>query len=288
MIGLAALSSPFEPEVLAPGVAWMRASGYEVVEPAGLGARAGYLAGDDAHRLAILEALDRDPRIDAVWCVRGGYGLHRLLPEIAARGLLGASDKLLVGFSDVAALAMHLLGCGVRSAHAPLANTVARVAGAEAAHLRRVLAGDAAGARVVARGPVVRGGRAEGFLAGGCVSILQPLVGTPYLPSLRGAILVIEEIDERPYRVDRMLTQLLLAGILQSAAAIAVGDFVKCEPATPGGPTALEVVAERTRDLGIPVLAGFPIGHGPENWAFPVGGRARLDADAGELVFLDG
>jgi muramoyltetrapeptide carboxypeptidase len=133
---------------------------------------------------------------------------------------------------------------------------------------------------------VVRAGSAEGRLIGGNLALLSATLGTPYQVDATGAILAIEDVGEPPYRLDRLLTQLRLAGVLEGVAGVALGSFAECE-GDAGDPGLLDVFADRLGDLGVPVLAGLPFGHVPHNWTLPFGVRARLDADAGTLALLE-
>jgi muramoyltetrapeptide carboxypeptidase len=261
---------------------------YRVVHGAGLFARAGYLAGDDRRRAAELNRYLRDPAIRGLVCARGGYGLMRILPDLDAAALR-ARPKVIVGFSDVTALlAWARVRGGVRSVHGPVVTQLASLRAADHERLFALLEGAALPRPYVQRLRPVRGGRARGRLVGGNLEVLSRLVGTPYWPSLRGTILFLEEVGERPYRLDRTLTQLTLARTLAGVAGVVVGDLVGCQEPGRTGPGAQAVVAERLGRLGVPVCLGLPVGHGRRNLALPVGARAVLDADAGTLEVLEG
>jgi muramoyltetrapeptide carboxypeptidase len=133
----------------------------------------------------------------------------------------------------------------------------------------------------------IRGGAARGRLAGGNLAVLTALCGTPYFPSLDGAILVLEDINEAIYRIDRMLRQLLLAGVLQGCEAIAFGQCTSCPEESDDGARPLDdVLAEIAGILGIPCIAGVPVGHVPDQWTLPLGAMAELDVDARRLTVL--
>ena len=136
----------------------------------------------------------------------------------------------------------------------------------------------------------IRPGQASGRLLGGNLSVLTRLLGTPFMPDLSGAVLFIEDVSERPYRLDRMLTHLRLSGALRGLAGVLVGELEGCEEEKKdsGAPTAIEVVRERLADLGVPVLGGYPAGHGAENHPLLLGTRVTLDATAGRVVFEEG
>ena len=246
-------------------------------------ARQGYFAGDDAKRLSDLAAAMADPSIDAIWCVRGGYGVMRLLPEIDF-GALARAPKALLGFSDITALHAALsTRCDLVSYHAPTARQ--SLSDFSRNSLRRAVIehSDSCGEAPDAR--ILRGGRARGRLAGGNLAIIAALCGTPFAPDLRGTILLLEDINEAVYRVDRMLRQLLLAGGLDGCEAIAFGHCTDCaEAADDGARTLDEVLAEMAAILDIPCLAGIPLGHISEQWTVPLGATAELDVDARRLT----
>ena len=264
--------------------------------------RAGYFAGPDEARLAgIVEAL-LDPGAHAVWCARGGYGATRILrPLETAMTARTAPDQgppplpPIVGFSDVTALLCWALARhGCRGVHGPVLTSLARVDHEDQARVLDLLDGDVPPPLEVA-GPTsctLHGGVAEGPLIVGNLEVLRSLIGTPDLPDLRGCVLGIEEVGERPYRIDRALTQLREAGALRGVAGVAVGQLHACEEpegTMSAGATAREVVLERLEGLGVPVVTGFPFGHAPErNAALVFGAPTRLHADHGTLEQLEG
>lgn len=269
-------------EKLMRGIAWLEAAGFKASIPPGLFAAEGYLAGDDARRLAELHAAFTDPGTCAVWCVRGGYGSMRLLDALDVDAI-AASRKLLIGFSDATSIELSLMKrAGLVTMHGPLLTSLAGEIEISRRHLIELATGRAP--RVELFGPravTVRAGVAEGPLIGGNLSIISALMGTGHLPDLAGAILFIEDVNEQPYRIDRMLTQLKLAGALGVVAGLVVGDL-------DGDAAALRaLVDERTAGLSCPVVFNFPVGHGRMNMALPQGVRARLDAGARSLALIE-
>jgi muramoyltetrapeptide carboxypeptidase len=289
---IAAPSGPVPEDRLAAGLAALApVVAGEISLAPNLGARAGYFAGDDPARLVALQAALADPEVDAVLCARGGYGLTRLLPLLDP-SRLAAAPKLIVGFSDVTALlAWALARAGLASVHGPVVAQLATIAEEDRERLALLLAGEDPGALVADAGAVLRGGCVEGTLVAGNLEVLRSLVGTRFLPDLSGCVLALEEVGERPYRIDRALTQLLTSGALRGVRGVAVGQLVACEePASgnPDSPTAEQVVLERLGVLGVPVVTGFPFGHAPtRNAALPFGTRVRLDAEHGALTMLE-
>ena len=282
-IGVFAPSSPFPEDRYAAGKAVLEARGWSLVEPEGLDARQGYLAGGDDHRLGQFHRLLSDPAIDVLWAARGGYGAHRIAGQIDARAVQAAS-KPIVGFSDLCALhAVAQSRAGLISVHGPVITQLGTLPATDIDAVEAVLAGRPVD--VVADGPAITGGLATGPVLGGCLSVIAPLIGTGLLPDLTGAILLLEDVGEASYRVDRLLTHLRGAGLFDRVAAVAVGDFVGCEARNPDEPSVDAVLAERLGDLGVPVLTGLPFGHGHRNLAIPLGAVATLDADRGTLRF---
>lgn len=297
-VALVAPAGPLlERDDLARATELCRLLGYEPVLGRHAGGHHGYLAGTDEQRLADLNAALTDPGIAAVWCIRGGYGITRILAGVDFAGF-ARGPKPVVGFSDITALLAALnQQTGVVTFHGP----VARHAMTEFTrlHFERALGPASAGrlGRVSAPGGVlvptshrimtIRGGVAEGPLQGGNLSLLQCLIGTPYMPDLDGALLFLEDVGEEVYRVDRMLSHLRLAGALDRLAGVIVGRFTDMGRRGADGALGFDqVLATYFEPLGIPVAHGFPIGHVDDQWTMPIGVRARLDASAGEVDLL--
>lgn len=256
----------------------------------------GYYAGPDATRAADLLGALTDDALDAVMCLRGGEGCMRTLlalPRHAEDRIREARPKPLVGFSDITILHAWLQAeIGWASFSGPMVTTFAEATPFTIAGFQRALTSATSfDIATSSEGPAVRtvvGGRARGTLVGGCLSLVQALVGTPWQPDLDGALLCVEDIGEPPRRIDQMLTQLLAAGLLDRVSGIVVGELVRCTPdvrgdAYPHSLTIEEVLDELLSPLGVPVLHGLPIGHGRHIATLPLGVQAELDADAGTL-----
>ena len=276
-----------------------RALGYEPVLGRNAHRRLGYLAGTDEERLSDLNLALDDPKIDAVWCIRGGYGTVRLLDRVDYAAL-SRRPKPVIGFSDITALLIALYQQSeVIAFHGPVAR--ASMTGFTRTHFERVLTSNECPGKLgrprldsdvlvpqTDRIVTLCGGKAEGVLLGGNLSLLQCLIGTSFFPSLRGALLFLEDVGEDLYRVDRMLAHLRLVGALSGLNGVLVGRFTKLERSTGDGALGFdEVLSTYFRPLGVPVAYGFPIGHIESQWTLPLGIRARLNADAGELELLD-
>lgn len=279
-IRVIAPSSPFDPEELALGIARLEQR-YVVSRDPSLLERHGYLAGDDARRGRELRAAIDDPGVHAIVAARGGYGATRLLGQLEL-SRIAQSAKLLVGFSDITALHAQWARAELQSVHGPMVAALGR--GDDGAELARVCEAIEGRAHSISGLRAISAGRASGRLMGGNLAVLTALLGTPYMPRLDGAILMLEDIGERPYRVDRMLTSLAQSGALAAVAGIVLGAFTDARPG-PDGTTVETVLAERLDGLGIPVATGAPIGHVDDNRPVPLGGLAELDASAGTLAF---
>jgi muramoyltetrapeptide carboxypeptidase len=280
-IGVVAPGGAVKADALERGVAALEAMGFRVRLGDHVLARRRYFAGMPDVRLADLVTMLRDPEIGAVFCARGGYGTSHLLPLLDP-ALLTAQPKLVVGYSDVSPLLGWVVErCGVVALHGPMVATdlAKGLTDHAASRLRSLLATPNASWREPI-GEVLATGVATGRLVGGCLSSLVALLGTPYDVETDGAVLFLEDVAERPYRIDRMLTHLRLAGKLERVAAVVLGSFAECDR-----PGADDVVADVFRecfaDAPFPVVAGFPAGHLSENLPMALGLPFRVDADAG-------
>ncbi|MCS6915775.1 MAG: LD-carboxypeptidase [Myxococcales bacterium] len=288
-VAVVAPSGPVPPERLEPGLALLRAR-YEVVHAPGLRSRTGYLAGEDGRRLAELRWALSDPSVQAVFCARGGYGLLRYLPALCAVPEAERRPVPVVGFSDITVLHAWAASARLTTIHGPVLTQLVSLPPEDVEALFALL--EHPGHPPPLEGLVtLRPGRARGRLLGGNLELLSRLCGTALSSALRPGepvVLLLEEIGEQPYRIDRALTQLRLSGALDEVVGVVLGDFVACEGGDGATPSALSVVVERLDALGVPLCSGAPIGHGTRNRAVPLGARVELDADAGVLRFYDG
>lgn len=294
---VAPASPPPEPRNIDRAVAALEVLGYRPKLGSKARKRHGFLAGSDRERAGDLMKMFTDDRVNAVVCLRGGYGAGRLLPRLDYSAIR-AHPKIFVGYSDITALHCALLAkANMVSFHGPMLNSdFLRDSFADYALGRWVgpLAHPmAAGSICAGYGGdsirILRRGVASGPLMGGNLSLVCSLLGTAFLPAFSGRILFFEELEEPPYRIDRMLTQLLNAGLLQQVAGVAIGINVNCkdpkaEQSTEYRQTLQDVFAERLRPLRVPVVVGLPFGHVPANATLPIGIRATLDAFRGDLI----
>ncbi len=271
-------AGPFDATDFAAGLAFLRER-YEVRHRDDILERQGYFAGgDERRRSELLEAL-ADPDAAAIVAARGGYGTTRLLPDLPLERIRAAAIPL-VGFSDITALHARWRRAGVPSLHGSMIAALGRAGDDERQRWVAALEG---------RSPALEGlegwsgGVAEGPLVGGNLAVLGALVGTGFEPPLDGALLLLEDIGERPYRLDRVLTSLRHAGWLDRVAGVVVGELTECR-AGPDGVEAEAVLRERLGGRSIPIAAGLPVGHGTRNEPLWLGRRHRLDAAKGTLV----
>ena len=300
-IGLIApASNAFEDEEIAFAIDVIRSLGFTVKKGKHLHARNNYLAGDDRSRAEDVNAMFADNDIDAVICLRGGYGTQRLLPYLDYQ-LIAENPKALVGYSDISALlnAIHTR-TGLVGFHGPIArqNFTEYTLG----EFKKVLV-HPTDDTIIGQPPpfepregtaemehrITRfvGGQAEGKLVGGNLTLLTGLLGTLYEPDFEDCILFLEDVGEAPYRIDRMLTQLWLAEKLQQVAGIAIGKFTETDDYSGNSFSPEEVIRMRCEPLDVPTIRGLMIGHIEDQTVVPIGVRARLDADAGTLRLLE-
>jgi muramoyltetrapeptide carboxypeptidase len=283
-IGIAAPAFAVDEARLEVGAERLRSVGYDVRWRDDLLSSQGYLAGSDERRAAELMAWVEDPEVDAILCARGGYGAHRIMSRLDAKRFHAAA-KPLVGFSDVTTLLLWQRRCaGLVGFHGPMFDRDEGPSDLELERLVRALAGESLPALV---GVGRSAGQATGRLIGGSLTLLAASLGTPWEVDTRGALLIFEDIGEKPYALDRDLQQLAAAGKLDAAVGFGVGSLLGCEDPKRATPTADDVVMEILGETGKPIVTGLPFGHESPNLIWPVGVRAALDGDRGELVLLE-
>jgi muramoyltetrapeptide carboxypeptidase len=272
-VGIIAPSSPFGHSEISEGIRLVESFPLTVTHGKHLFDRRGYLAGSDRDRVSDLHRMFSDPGVKAIFCARGGYGALRLLKDIDW-SLLRSNPKIFVGFSDLTALLIAFFKqCGLVTIHGPTLTSLPHEKNWE--HLSRLITTAERIQVSFHHGDVINRGTARGILLGGNLSTLCSLLDTPYVPSLDGVILFVEEKGESPYRIDRMLTQLLLTGRLKGLAGLAVGRMKDCGSRDEVN----SLLHERLSGLPVPVATGLPVGHGGENIAVPLGLPALLDTE---------
>jgi muramoyltetrapeptide carboxypeptidase len=261
-----------------------RAMGWEPIPGQSVLARDGYLAGTDQQRLDDFNAALRDDSIDGVWCVRGGYGAMRLLEGIEYSALR-RKPRALMGYSDVTALHAAVgIRCNLVTFHAPVAR--AELTPFTSDSLRRAVVErvDSCGRGEGAR--TLRAGRAHGRVVGGNLALLAALAGTAFAPDYERAIIVIEDVNEDVYRIERMLLTLRLGDAFATCVGLVFGAFTNTPAERPdhGGSRSLDAVLQEVADqVGVPCIAGMPVGHIADQWTIPLGAEAELDAETRSL-----
>lgn len=285
-IGVAAPGGPVRTDRLEAGLIYLKTRGYRPVEGRHLRERHGYLAGPDRSRRADLQGMISDPSIAAIWFARGGYGTGRILEAIDLTPLR-RRPKALIGYSDLTMLqAAADREIGLSSFYGPHVAELGDPGSFDEASLWSALSRpDRPLSFPLPRDGVVRPGRGEGRLVGGCLALLAALAGSRWLPRTRGAILFWEEVNEEPYRIDRMLLTLRHAGALDGIAGMVVGSLTGCEPKDPDAALTLrEILETHLRGTRVPVLTGLPAGHTRGKVTLPLGRRAVLTSRPPRLV----
>jgi muramoyltetrapeptide carboxypeptidase len=294
---IAPASAPPNPKNIDRSVAALERLGFKPRLAPKVRQRWGFLAGSDRDRASDLMKMFADRKVKAILCLRGGYGTARLLPLLDYR-IIRANPKIFIGYSDITSLhCAFLMKSSLVSFHGPMLNSDFIKKDLPdftlQSFLRTLMQPSAPGS--ICAGykqetvTILRRGVVSGPLMGGNISLLCAALGTPYQPPFKNRVLFFEDVDEVPYRFDRMLTQMLNAGLLQQVAGIAIGVNANCvdpkaKDAKEYRQTLEDVFRERLLPLKVPVVAGLPFGHVPLNATLPIGLRVTLDAVRGDLT----
>jgi muramoyltetrapeptide carboxypeptidase len=280
-IGVVAPAGAVDEASLEAGVRVLDNAGFRVRLGAAVRKKSGFLAGSDAERAADLHEMFRDPEIKAIFTARGGYGSGRLLPLLDP-AVVREHPKIFVGHSDITFLLNDFVQrAELVSFHGPLVTGLQQRPKA-VEHLLAMLTGERIGWHEAAQ-EVVQPGTAEGPLAGGCLSVIVATLGTPYAVQTHGRLLFLEDVNEKPYRIDRLLTHMRQAGALDGVAGVIFGEMNGCAADEYERVSVRDVIAEVFADVPYPVAFGLPSGHGVGTLTLPLGVRARL---AGERLML--
>ena len=280
-IGIAAPAGPFDPELFRRGTKVLRDQGFDIFMPPGLREAQGYLAGSDQHRAGSINQLFADQNIDAIICARGGYGSIRTL-SLLDYELIADNPKVFIGFSDITALLSVLTArCNLATFHGPVVTSLADAAVETRASLMRAVASGTKVEFKNANAMTIRPGIGSGVVVGGNLTTLCHLIGTSYAPNFSEKILFLEDCAEAPYRIDRMLMHMKLAGCFQNLAGVVLGSFENCGAID----DIYNIVADTYQDDSLPILGGLEVGHGQINLTIPFGIEAVLDADGHSLSF---
>lgn len=284
IVRVVAPSSPFDRVRFDAGVALIEQAGLQVRFDEDIFSAQRFLAGDDERRLREIENALADPHAKALWLARGGYGATRLLPRLDPSRVAQAR-KWLVGFSDATALHALWARAGVQSVHGANVTTLADWS-ADAREGLFACLRKPERRRLLGR-PCGRKARVRGELIGGNLTLLAAMAGTSFLPRAEHCIVLIEDVGERPYRLDRVVTQLHQCGFFERVAGVIIGQLTDCEePGAVQSWRAIDVVSEALAPLGVPVVADLPFGHASTSLALALGITAELDGERGELLLF--
>ena len=274
-IGIIAPAGPVTQPEIQPGLDLLKKLDYTIIPSPNLYNKEGYLAGNDDIRLEDLQLMLNNRDIQAIFCARGGYGTLRLLDKIDF-DLIRRNPKIIVGYSDITALLLAIFKkTGLVTFHGPVVKEFSKNNIRNLESVFQLVSSDGLLNLDLSGGKVLYPGKAVGTIMGGNLSIISHLIGTPFMPSLKDAVLFIEEKGEPLYRIDRMLTHLKLSGILNGLAGFIWGVFEEC-----GDVSAIDqLLADILSDMEIPSITGLPVGHGQQNITIPIGLQAVLDTE---------
>ncbi|MFI5303394.1 MAG: LD-carboxypeptidase [Nitrospiria bacterium] len=286
-IGVVAPAGSIAPGVLKKGIERLRKLGFQVVEGRHLGGSFRYFSGTDQQRAEDLAWMFRQD-VRAIVCARGGYGSSRLIPHLKDAHFM-KSDKIFIGCSDITTLLLYFSRLKIPVFHGPMISHFSRSDDSLSDHFltRMLTSPEPMGRFSFPETQILREGAAEGRLTGGCLSLICSSLGTCYEIETKGKILLIEEVNEAPYRIDRMLTQLKLAGKLKGVKGILFGTFVHCDPSEGSNFKLSEIIGDCIGDLKCPIFFGLPFGHGNQNITLPYGLKVKMDSDARTVDFVE-
>jgi muramoyltetrapeptide carboxypeptidase len=280
-VGIVAPASPFDQDIFNQGLKVLASMGFRTFVPDEIFEKNRYLAGSDQHRAKLVTRAFQDPAVDAIVCARGGFGCLRILPLLDF-DVMRTHPKVFIGHSDISALLAAITAkTGLVSFHGPLVTTLAESPELTRQSMLAAISSDTHLKVTPGKGVTIKAGRAQSPIIGGNLTTLCHLLGTPFEPRFENHILLLEDRGEAHYRIDRMLFQMKLAGCFEGIAGLVLGSFEECG-ALDG---IFQIFEAHFRDISVPILAGFDVGHGKQNLTIPFGIDATLDADKQILSF---
>ncbi|MHA1539958.1 MAG: S66 peptidase family protein [Alphaproteobacteria bacterium] len=285
-IGIVSPSSSVPKNGLQNTIKYFEEKGFKIKLSENVFAEERFLAGTDEQRAADLMAMFTDPEVDLILVSRGGYGTARLLDKLNYK-IIKKNPKPLIGFSDTTGLSLGLFSKIGLPSYTGMMGFIDFKTGTLDARIEESFWQLMNGESVETQDfNILKSGQAKGILMGGCLSLMTSLMGTPYFPRFKNKILLIEEVKEEPYRVDRQLTQLRLAGLFDDVAGVVFGDFKDCTAKSKRHATVTEVLEEFSSYVSGPVITDFHYGHGDSRLVLPIGGRVKIDTEAKVFVTL--
>ena len=280
-IGIVGPAGPFDRQTFLRGVRIIEDMGFQIFIPPGLFEKNRYLAGSDNHRVQFVNQLFADTSIDAIICARGGYGSMRILPMLDYDTIQN-NPKVFIGFSDITILLSVLVSrCNLVTFHGPVVTSLADASEETKCSLFSNVTSESNLEIKLLSGETIIPGMAAGEVCGGNLTMLCHLVGTPFATEFENKILFLEDRGEAPYRIDRMLVHMALAGCFKGLSGIILGTFEECGPIE----DVIKIIVEVFEKYSIPILAGLDAGHGRHNLTIPLGIEATLDADRHSLIY---
>ena len=280
-IGIVAPAGPFDRETFSRGIHAIEDMGFNVFVPPEIFEKNRYLAGSDQHRVQYVNQLFEDNSIDAIICARGGYGSMRIL-SMLDYDTIRNNPKVFIGFSDITILLSVLsTRCNLVTFHGPVVTSLADASEETKRSLYRNMTSGSKLEINLSGGRTIKSGVTTGEVCGGNLTMLCHLVGTPFAPDFKNKILFMEDRGEAPYRIDRMLVHMELAGCFHGIKGIILGTFEECGSIE----DIYNILEELSVKYPVPILAGFDVGHGHHNLTLPLGLEATLDADRHSLVY---
>ena len=290
-VQIIAPSSPFEQEHFDKGILWLKKLGFEVSYDDGIFEKKRYLAGNCKRRSYEINNAFADPSTKAILCARGGYGAIDILPFLDLE-TIRKNPKIFLGCSDVTVLLNHItFETGLITFHGPMVASLRFSRGptteTEDSFKSALITKDLTGEISYSTMKTLKRGKGQGKLMGGCLSLLVTTLGTPYEIDTKNKILFLEDIGEQPYRIERMLTHLKMAGKFKAIKGVVFGEMEGCQPKEGNGFSIEDIISDILSDIDVPIIFGIPSGHSYDNFTIPFGVKVEVNGDEGKFIILE-